>query len=123
MPKEFSRSRRVARQLKQELATAISREMRDPRVQGVCVSDVDISRDLAHAKVFISLLSDNAEEINQAVDSLNRASGFLRNYIAKSMQLRIVPSLTFSHDTTLSEGNRLSRLIDAAVSHDKESLP
>jgi len=101
---------------------AISREMRDPRVQGVCVSDVDISRDLAHAKVFISLLSDNKEEIKQALESLNRAAGFLRNYIAKSMRLRIVPGLTFSHDTTLTDGNRLNRLIDKAVSHDKDSL-
>ena len=118
MPKEFSRTRRVGEQMQRELARLMQREIKDPRVGMVTVSGVDVSRDLSHARVYVSTLDDKAHEEVLAV--LQKASGFLRRELGKSMSLRSVPALHFFYDDTTEEANRLSRLIDEAVSRENK---
>lgn len=115
MPKDFPRTRRVGEQIQRELATLIRDEVRDPRLGIISVSGVDVSRDLAHAKVFISTFGDHAE-IEAAVQVLNGAAGFLRRLLGKSMSLRSVPAIHFHADHTLQHGAELSALIDTAIS-------
>ena len=118
MPKEFSRTRRVGEQMQRELAQLIQREIKDPRVGMVTVSGVNVSRDLSAAKVYVSVLDDKTIEEVMAV--LQKAAGFLRHELAKSMSLRTVPSLKFCYDDSIERGNRLSRLIDDAVSSENK---
>jgi ribosome-binding factor A len=119
MPREFSRARRVGEQIQRELAVLIRSEIRDPRLGMVSVSAVEVSRDLAHAKVFFSTLGD-AGAADRSLEVLNGAAPYLRHLLGKRLVLRSVPQLHFHQDHSLEEGARLSALIDRAVHSDHE---
>lgn len=122
MPREFTRAERVADALQRELAVLIREEMGDPRVNFINITGVDVSRDLAAAKVHVNYV-DAREKAERAagVKVLNGASGFLRTKLAKRMQLRIVPSLRFIYDDSGRRGQELSALIDTALAADKRN--
>jgi|TARA_B110000977_G_scaffold162724_1_gene208348 ribosome-binding factor A len=122
MAQEYSRTQRVADQIQRELAALIQREVKDPRVGMATVSAVEVSRDLSHAKVFVTILNgdEDQQEITESVKALNNASGFLRSQLGQRMKLRIVPTLRFHFDDSLSRGNYLSNLIDKARASDPE---
>ena len=119
MPKEFSRTRRVAEQMQRELAQLIQFEIKDPRVGMVTVSAVEVSKDLSVAKVFISTLGDE-QELNDTVVVLDKAAGFLRHELGRRMTIRAVPELRFHIDKSIAQGRRLSDLIDQAVERDNK---
>ncbi len=117
MPREFTRAERVSDAVQQELAVLIRDEVRDPRVGMVSVTDVDVSRDLAYAKIHVTFVGDrDQQEINQAVRALNGAAGYLRKLLAASVKLRVTPKLTFIYDESGRRGQHLSALIDYAMS-------
>jgi len=114
MPKEFSRTKRVAAQVQRELAQLIQFEVKDPRVGLVTVSGVELSRDLAYAKVYVTVLSTN-HEVAEVLEGLNKASGFLRRELGKRLSIRLTPQLTFLYDASVERGANISALIDAAL--------
>jgi len=117
MPREFTRAERVSDAVQQELAVLIRDEVRDPRVGMVSVTDVDVSRDLAYAKIHVTFIGDHTQkEIDEAMAALNGASGYLRKLLASSIKLRITPKLTFVFDESGRRGQHLSALIDYAIS-------
>ncbi|RZO20727.1 MAG: 30S ribosome-binding factor RbfA [SAR92 clade bacterium] len=117
MPREFTRAERVSDAVQQELAVLIRDEVRDPRVGMVSVTDVDVSRDLAYAKIHVTFVGDrDQQEIDQAVRALNGAAGYLRKLLAASIKLRVTPKLTFIYDESGRRGQHLSALIDYAMS-------
>ncbi len=122
MAKEFGRSQRVAQELQKEIALILQREIKDPRVGlMVTVSGVEVSRDLAYAKVFVTFLNDKDEDaVKQGIKALQDASGFIRTLLGKAMRLRIVPELTFFYDNSLVEGMRMSNLVSQVISKDNE---
>ncbi len=122
MPREYSRTLRVAEQIRRELAELIRNEVKDPRVGMVTISDVEVSKDLAHAKVFFSVLGNESDAAASA-EGLHRAAGFLRRELGKVMRLRVVPELRFVYDDTQERGTRLSALIDRAVRDDRAKHP
>ena len=119
MTNDFSRTRRVAEQMQRELAMLLQREMRDPRLAGVTLSAVEVSRDFSHAKVFFTLL-DQVHSPQEVVTVLGKASGFLRHALGERMLMRILPQLHFVYDETLVKGTELSNLIDQAVAGDRK---
>ncbi|GBE10225.1 ribosome-binding factor A [bacterium BMS3Bbin12] len=118
MPKEFSRTRRVGEQIQRELSALIRRDLQDPRAGWVTITGVRMSRDLVHARVFVSVLDENRDPM-QAVAALNHAAGFLRRLLGRTLGLRVVPRLRFEHDASIERGARLSSLIDQAVNEDR----
>lgn len=118
MPREFPRNRRVGEQIRRELAELVRRELKDPRVGMVTFTEVDVSRDLAYAKVYCSALGD-AAAIDETLKALNGAAGYLRGELGRRIKIRMVPQLTFHHDTSLERAARLDALIDAAVAADR----
>lgn len=118
MPKEFSRTRRVGEQIQRELAQLIHDEIKDPRVGMITVNAVEVSRDLAHAKVFITSLDDRDHE--ETVKALSRAAGFLRKELGRRLTTRTTPQLHFHYDESIERGAHLSSLIEDAVESDKE---
>ena len=117
MPREFTRAERVSDAVQQELAVLIRDEVRDPRVGMVSVTDVDVSRDLAYAKIHVTFIGDHTQkEIDEAMAALNGASGYLRKLLAASIKLRITPKLTFLFDESGRRWQHLSALIDYAIS-------
>ncbi|KDD78469.1 30S ribosome-binding factor RbfA [Glaesserella parasuis] len=121
MAREFSRSDRVAQELQKEIAIILQREVKDPRIGMVTVSDVEISRDLAYAKVFVTFLFDSDESaVERGLEGLNKASGYIRTLVGKAMRLRIVPELRFVYDQSLVEGMRMSNLVTNVIRKDQE---
>ena len=117
MPRDFSRASRIADQLQRDLSELIRLEVKDPRVNLVTISAVDVSRDLSHAKVYVtSMAQEHSPE--QTTAALQHAAGFLRSQLARSLKLRIVPHLEFVYDPSVERGIRLSQLIDQAVAED-----
>jgi ribosome-binding factor A len=117
--REFARTDRVADAIQRVLANVIQHQMRDPRVHMVNINNVTVTRDMAYAKVFVTLVGQQDEEICETViDVLNRATGFLRNCVSKELDLRITPRFQFIYDTAPARGQLLSDLIDQAVAKD-----
>ena len=115
MPKDFPRTRRIAEQIQRELAELVRTELKDPRVAAlVTITDVEVSADQSHAKVFFTLLGESSQ-VEETTRGLTRAAGFLRTQLAHRMQLRTIPQLTFKYDASIERGMKLSRLIDEAV--------
>ncbi|WP_288234278.1 30S ribosome-binding factor RbfA [uncultured Haemophilus sp.] len=120
MSREFKRSDRVAQELKKEVAVILQREVKDPRIGMVTVSDVEVSRDLAYAKIFVTFLFDNDQEvIAQGMKGLEKASPYIRTLVGKAMRLRIVPELRFIYDESLVEGMRMSNLVSNVIREDE----
>jgi ribosome-binding factor A len=117
MPKDFPRPRRVAEQIQRELAELVRLELKDPRVGMITITGVEVSADYAHAKVFFSLLGDEAR-VREALTGLQSAAGFLRSEVAHRIKLRTMPQLHFVHDSSVEHGIYLDQLIDAAVAED-----
>jgi ribosome-binding factor A len=118
--KEFSRTDRIADFLKRELGSLIQLQIRDPRVGMVSVTDAEVSRDLSHAKVYVTVMGkDSAEEAKESLAVLNKAAGFLRSKVAKSNNARTTPQLRFYYDSSIDRGQRLSKLIQDAVESDR----
>jgi ribosome-binding factor A len=114
MPREFPRTRRVGEQMQRELAAILHEELKDPRLGMISVSGVEVSRDLAHARVYISVLGGE-EDVSETIKVLNKAAGFLRHQLGQRMRLRAVPQLRFLYDESLAEGARMDALIAAAL--------
>ncbi len=133
-----SRVQRVADQIQRELASLIQMEVNDPRVGMVSVTGVNVSRDLAHAKVYVTVLNsltDNFDinesilsepgsldkrEIEDNISALNKAAGYLRSLLAKRLSTRSVPKLRFHYDSSIERGQQLSSLIDTALEADEK---
>lgn len=117
MPKEFSRTRRVEAQIQRELAQLIQFEIKDPRVGLVTVSGVEVSRDLAHAKVYVTALGNEQHSVDEMLKALNHAAGFLRRELGKHLTTRVTPQLNFVYDASVERGANLSALIDVALGY------
>ncbi|MFZ9039552.1 MAG: 30S ribosome-binding factor RbfA [Gammaproteobacteria bacterium] len=117
MPKEYARSERLASQIQRELAGLIQSGLKDPGLGMPSILEVQVSKDLAHARVYFSLL--NPEDAEDCLEALNRASGFLQREIGKQLKSRVTPKLSFIYDDTDIRGRQISDLIDSAVAKDK----
>ncbi|MGL6010772.1 MAG: 30S ribosome-binding factor RbfA, partial [Shewanella oncorhynchi] len=104
MAKEFSRTRRIAQQLQQELAQVLQRDMKDPRIGFVTVNDVDVSRDLSYAKVFVTFFEEDKAVVQEKLNALISAAPYIRTLVAGRMKLRVMPELRFIYDSSLVEG-------------------
>jgi ribosome-binding factor A len=105
------RLRRVNEAVRQVLSDAITQDLKDPRVGFVTVTAVDVSTDLRHARVFVSVLGDPADR-EATLDGLRAAHGFLQSRIADELRLKHTPTLTFAIDESIERGMRISELID-----------
>ncbi len=119
MAKEFSRTQRVAQQLQKEIALILQREIKDPRISMVTVSGVEVSRDLAYAKVFVTFLTVGDQTPELGLEALNEAKGFIRSLLGKAIRLRLTPDISFYFDESLTEGMRISNLVSKTVKDDE----
>ncbi len=112
--KGFSRKDRVAEQIRRELADLLRTELKDPRVGMISITDVEVTADYAHAKVFFSTLA-GSEHLEEVMTGLQKASGFLRRELGKRISVHMTPQLHFVFDQSLERGADLSKLIQEAL--------
>lgn len=111
MAKEFTRSDRVAEQMQRELADLLMFEVKDPRIGMVTITGVEVTGDMAHAKIFYTA----AKQSDSTQQGLEKSAGFLRTQLAKRMLLRTVPQLHFAYDSSIDNGMKMAKLIDEAL--------
>ncbi|GAC1418804.1 MAG: 30S ribosome-binding factor RbfA [Burkholderiaceae bacterium] len=109
-----TRGLRVADQIQRDLSEIIAFELKDPRVGMVTITEVVVTPDYAHAKVFFTMLSDDKEAIATTVAGLRNAAGYIRIQLGKRLSIHTLPELHFSHDMSTARGIEMSRLIDEA---------
>lgn len=109
-----NRSFRVADQIQRDLAEILASGLKDPRIGMITITEVQITPDYAHAKVYFTMFKDDKESVKNTIAGLAAASGFIRNQLGKRLHIHTLPMLHFVHDTSTSRGMEMSLLIDQA---------
>lgn len=105
------RQKRTADRIQTILSELLLRDMRDPRLQGLTITEVRIDRELQYADIYINALGDDSRE-DEIMDALEKAKGFMRHELAQQMDLRTVPHLHFHWDPSLAHAERISEILD-----------
>ncbi|AGB40677.1 ribosome-binding factor A [Halobacteroides halobius DSM 5150] len=103
------RQQRVASLIKKLVSELLQKEIKDPRIGFVSVTDVEVSGDLRHAKVFVSILDGDKEETMEALQS---AEGFVRTEIGNEIRLRHTPEVIFRYDDSIEKGARIFEILE-----------
>ncbi|MGF1764811.1 30S ribosome-binding factor RbfA [Aliivibrio kagoshimensis] len=119
MAKEFSRTQRVSQQLQKEVALILQREIRDSRIGMVTISDVEVSRDLAYAKVFVTFFCIGDQTPESCLSALKEHEYMVRQLLGKRIRHRLTPEVIFVYDNTLVEGMRISNLVTNVLTDDE----
>jgi ribosome-binding factor A len=106
------RQRQVAELLHQEISLLLQRQVRDPRLGFVTVTDVDVTPDLRLATVYVSVMGGD-DEVKQTLDGLKSATGFFRRELGSTLSLRFMPELSFRLDKSLEQGLHIDQLLDS----------
>jgi ribosome-binding factor A len=112
------RQKRVADLIQRELAGLLQREAQDPRFAQVSITGVEISADLQNAKIYFSVLGDDAA-VKEVTQALEKASGYFRTALASRIELRHAPRLIFRFDNSLNEGDHIERLLRQIAKEDR----
>ncbi|MDY7579782.1 30S ribosome-binding factor RbfA [Herbaspirillum sp. RTI4] len=108
------RGLRVADQIQRDLSELIAYELKDPRVGMITLTEVQVTPDYAHAKVFFTTLQDDPVAVRGTLEVLNKAAGFLRTQLGRRLSIHTLPQLHFVHDDSTVRGLHMSKLIDEA---------
>jgi ribosome-binding factor A len=111
MAKEFGRNSRVASQMQKELALVLQRDVAEPKLGLITVNEVVISKDLALAKIYITVLNADDAEKKAQTKRLNELVPLIRHYVAKRMKLRHIAELRFLYDNSFDTGMRVAELL------------
>ena len=112
MPKEYSRIERIAGLIQHEIAEMLQREIEDPNLKDITIARVEVTRDIALAKIYVAIL-DEKQDIKDKLRRLNKAASFLRYRLANSIELRVTPQLKFIYDPALRDSARLFSILQA----------
>ena len=109
--------------LREELTLILNGDLEDPRLALVSVSDVEISADLRHVRVYVSVLDDDPDSERAALKALDHANGFLRRKLAQTVNLRYTPELSFKLDRTEARAERVDRLLREIAASEATTPP
>ena len=122
MAREFGRSARVSSQIQKELSLVLQRDVKDPRLGFITVNEVEVTRDLAVAKVYITVLGGDEQAKVENLALLNEAAHFLRGEVGRRMKLRKTPELRFFYDDSFDRGMRVAELLSEVTPKSDDSL-
>ncbi len=105
------RQQRTAEQIWMILSELSQRQLRDPRLQGITITEVNIDRELQHADVYVNALGDESRE-KEVLAGLAKATGYLRRELAQRLDVRTVPQLHFRWDPRLAQAETVHRILD-----------
>jgi ribosome-binding factor A len=110
------RPQRLALQIQQEVSLMISRDMKDRRVGFVTVTGVQLTPDLRHARIFISMMGSESEK-KESLEALNHATGWVRHELGQRIRMKFLPEVVFQFDTSQEYGEHIDQLIDEIHEH------
>lgn len=106
--------------IKQEMSKMLLKELKDPRIGFVTVTDVEMTGDLREAKIYVSVMGGE-EQVKNSLEGLNSALGFVRREIGQRIRLRFTPEISFALDTSLDYGDHIQKLL-LQVEDDKKNI-
>ena len=109
--KSTPRHQRVQEEIRKVFSELLLYHVKDPRLDGVTISSIDLSADRSSCRVYFSVLGDDEQE-RQAADGFTAARSYLRRELGHRLHLRVTPELTFLRDTSFAYGDRMERLFD-----------
>jgi ribosome-binding factor A len=121
MPSQL-RLRRIADRIREELSEMLIKEVADPRVSMITVTDVNVDREFAYADIFISAL-EGSQRSQEVLEGLQSAAGFLRHNLAERVDLRVFPRLRFHWDPTPERAEHIEQLLDAIHKEAEQKKP
>ncbi|MCR4427218.1 MAG: 30S ribosome-binding factor RbfA [Firmicutes bacterium] len=104
------RADRLRDTIREEISSMLRKDLKDPRVGFATITDVEVSRDLRHVRVYVSILGDEQSRA-QTMQALESARGFIRTEIGRRIRLRHTPDFTFEYDQSIERGSRVLALI------------
>ena len=107
----FQRTDRVADLMRRDIAEVLLREVKDPRVSFVTITDVRLSKDLRNARVFFTALLQEGQTLEEVTEALRHASGFVQRKVGGRLQLRCTPHITFAYDSSLENGSKMDAIL------------
>lgn len=117
MPRDNRRAERVAEAIREEVASYLTAGVKDPRVTGlVTVTGVDLTSDLRHAKVYVSVLGDNVN-VDDVLEGLNDVGYRIKGAVGRALRLRLAPEIVFKRDESYARASRIESLL-AQIKHD-----
>ncbi|MCU0587099.1 MAG: 30S ribosome-binding factor RbfA [Syntrophobacteraceae bacterium] len=120
---EYKRSDRIADQLHREIAELVLRRVKDPRVEKVTITGVEVSRDLQHAHVFYCITGrPDEKERKDVATGLSKATGFIRQELGRRLHMKHLPQLMFKYDQSFDYGEKIERLLKE-IQKDEEPQP
>lgn len=120
MAKEFGRSARVSSQMQKELSSILQRDIDDPKLGFITINEVEVSKDLAVAKVYVTVLNADEQGKRNNVKRLNELAPVIRHELAKRMRLRHMSELRFYYDDSFDTGMRVAELLSDLDKKDKD---
>ena len=122
MPYDNRRPDRVAEAIREEVATFLADGVKDPRVRGlVTITGVDVTRDLRHARIFVSIMGDEAER-TETLEGLSAVASHLRGRVGRALRLRVAPEIAFRTDPSVAHAARIETLLEE-VRRERETRP
>jgi len=112
------RTLRLNRAIQQEISRLVEKDLNDPRLTGVVsITEVDISEDMRHVRVYVSVMGDAAAQA-QTLEGFKAASGFIRKEVSTNLRMRHAPEFTFEYDNSIERGAAVLQLIDRVTGGD-----
>lgn len=112
------RTDRVGMEIKREVNEILQKKVRDPRVQGVTITDVQMVGDLSRAKVYYTIMSDLASDNQKAQTGLEKATGAIKRELGRKLTLYKIPDLVFEKDQSIEYGNKIDQMLRALEQKD-----
>ncbi len=113
------RAKRVAELMKEEISTLIQRDLRNPNIGLVTITEVRLTDDLSYARVFVSVYGEN-EKTSRSLKGLRKASGFIRSELSKRIRLRHFPEIKFFWDSSIEQGAKITKLLEK-IEHERKN--
>lgn len=114
----YKRADRVSDLLKKEISQLLLREVKDPHIGFITITDVEVSKDLQIAKVYYTILGDE-KQLRESAQALNRASRFIKRQLGKRLRMRYIPDIIFKYDHSLEYGNRINYILSHLENSEK----
>jgi ribosome-binding factor A len=112
------RPERLGEQIREEVSQIVLGELKDPRISSAVVTDVEVSPDLRHAKVYVNILGGD-EEVRKTLGALRSAAGFVRWQLGQTLRLRYTPQLHFALDKSARAGDRVEEILKEEVGKER----
>ena len=112
MNKGYTRATRVADLLKEEISEILCKEVKDPHIGFITITDVEVSKDLKNSRVYYTILGDE-HQAEESANALNRVSSFIKKLLGKRLRMRYMPEISFRYDNSLAYGEKIDHILES----------